>query len=117
MQTALYILPEIFLSLSLMVLLMLGVFIDKSYKLINLLVILIMFFTIALIINQPEQTVKIFNNSYIIDSLSIYMKILTLLFCSFILIISQDYIKINNIKQNRVSNYCFSFHIRHDFND
>jgi len=99
MQTALYILPEIFLSLSLMTLLLVGVFVDKSYKLINLLVILTMFFTIALIINQPDQTVKIFNNSYIIDNLSIYMKILTLLFCSFILIISQDYIKINNINK------------------
>ena len=99
MQTILYILPEIFLSLSIMILLMIGVFVDKSYKLINLLVVIIMFFTIALIISQPDQTIKVFDNSFIIDKLSSYMKILTLLFCSFVLILSQDYIKINNINK------------------
>jgi len=99
MQTILYILPEIFLSLSIMILLMIGVFVDKSYKLINLLVVIIMFFTIALIISQPDQTIKVFDSSFIIDKLSSYMKILTLLFCSFVLILSQDYIKINNINK------------------
>ena len=99
MQIILFILPEIFLSLSIMTLLMIGVFVNKSYKLINLLSILTMLFIIALIINQPDQTIKIFDNSYIIDKLSIYMKILTLLFCSFILILSQDYIKTNNINK------------------
>ena len=99
MQTILYILPEIFLSLSIMILLMIGVFVDKSYKLINLLVVIIMFFTIALVISQPDQTIKVFDNSFIIDKLSSYMKILTLLFCSFVLILSQDYIKINNINK------------------
>ena len=99
METILYILPEIFLSLSMMLLLMIGVFVNKSYRLVNLLVILTMIFTIALVLNQPAQTVKIFNNSYIIDQLSIYMKILTLLFCSLVLILSENYIKINKINK------------------
>ena len=99
METILYILPEIFLSLSMMLLLMIGVFVNKSYRLVNLLVILTMIFTIALVLNQPAQTVKVFNNSYIIDQLSIYMKILTLLFCSLVLILSENYIKINKINK------------------
>ena len=81
MQSIIYIFPELFLSLSIMSLLMLGVFVKKSFKLINMLTILSLIFTIALVINQPDEIIKIFNNSYIIDKFSIFMKILTLLFC------------------------------------
>ncbi len=97
MQSIIYIFPELFLSLSIMSLLMLGVFVKKSFKLINMLTILSLIFTIALVINQPDEIIKIFNNSYIIDKFSIFMKILTLLFCSFVLILSKDYLKNNNI--------------------
>jgi len=97
MQTIVYILPEIFLSLAIMFLLMLGVFIKKSFKLVNLLTILSLIFAIALVLNQPNEIVKIFNESYIIDRLSIFMKVLTLLFCFFVLLSSKDYIKNNNI--------------------
>ena len=97
MQSIIYIFPELFLSLSIMSLLMLGVFVKKSFKLINMLTILSLIFTIALVINQPDEIIKIFNNSYIIDKFSIFMKILTLLFCSFVLISSKDYLKNNNI--------------------
>ena len=82
MQTIIYILPELFLSLAIMFLLMLGVFIKKSFKLVNLLTILSLIFAIALILNQPSEIVKIFNESYIIDRLAIFMKVLTLLFCA-----------------------------------
>jgi len=97
MQTIVYILPEIFLSLAIMFLLMLGVFIKKSFKLVNLLTILSLIFAIALVLNQPNEIVKVFNESYIIDRLSIFMKVLTLLFCFFVLLSSKDYIKSNNI--------------------
>ena len=97
MQTIVYILPEIFLSLAIMFLLMLGVFIKKSFKLVNLLTILSLIFAIVLVLNQPNEIVKIFNESYIIDRLSIFMKVLTLLFCFFVLLSSKDYIKNNNI--------------------
>jgi len=97
MQTIVYILPELFLSLAIMFLLMLGVFIKKSFKLVNLLTILSLIFAIALVLNQPNEIVKIFNESYIIDRLSIFMKVLTLLFCFFVLLLSKDYIKSNNI--------------------
>jgi len=97
MQTIVYILPELFLSIAIMFLLMLGVFIKKSFKLVNLLTILSLIFAIALVLNQPNETVKIFNESYIIDQLSIFMKVLTLLFCFFVLLSSKGYIKSNNI--------------------
>jgi len=97
MQTIVYILPELFLSIAIMFLLMLGVFIKKSFKLVNLLTILSLLFAIVLILNQPNEIVKIFNESYIIDRLSIFMKVLTLLFCFFVLLSSKDYIKSNNI--------------------
>ena len=97
MQTIIYILPELFLSITIMFLLMLGVFIKKNFKLINLLAILSLIFAIALVLNQPDEIIKVFNDSYIIDRFSIFMKILTLTFCSFILLISKDYIKVNNI--------------------
>ena len=97
MQTIIYILPELFLSLAIMSLLMIGVFIKKSFKLVNLLTILSLVFAIALVLNQPNEIIKIFNESYIIDRLSIFMKVLTLLFCLFVLLSSRDYIKSNNI--------------------
>ena len=97
MQLIIYILPEIFLSLSILSLLMVGVFIKKSFKLVNLLTIFCLLFVAALVLHQPNEVIKIFNDSYIIDKFSIYMKTLTLVFCFFILISSKDYIKINEI--------------------
>jgi len=96
MQTIIYILPELFLSLSIMTLLILGVFIKKSFKIINALTVLSLIFGIILVLNQPQDVIKIFNGSYIIDELSIFMKVLTLLFCLFILLTSADYVKRTN---------------------
>jgi len=97
MQTIIYILPELFLSLTIMFLLMVGVFIKKSFKLINLCTIASLAFAIVLVLNQTDEITKIFDGSYIIDRLSIYMKILTLLFCIFVLLSSKDYLKTNKI--------------------
>jgi len=97
MQTILYILPELFLSIVIMFLLMLGVFIKKSFKLVYLLTILSLLFAIVLVLNQPSEIVKIFNENYIIDQFSIFMKALTLLLCFFVLLSSKDYIKNNKI--------------------
>ena len=97
MQLIIYILPELFISLSIMTLLMIGVFVKKSFKLVNLLTILSLIFSIFLILNQPNEIIKVFNESYIIDKFSIFMKVLTLIFCLLVLISSKDYIKANNI--------------------
>ena len=97
MQTIIYIFPELFLSLSVMTILMVGVFVKKSFKLVNLLTIATLIFTSALVLNQQNETIKIFNDSYIIDNFSILMKTITLLFCILVLLSSKEYIKINNI--------------------
>ena len=97
MKTIIYILPELFLSISILSLLMIGVFVKKGFKIVNLLAIGTLAFATILVINQPGDIIKIFNDSYIIDKFSIFMKILTLLFSFFILFSSKDYIKNNNI--------------------
>ena len=97
MQLINFILPELFLSLIIMSLLMLGVFIKKSFKLVYLLTILSLIFATALVLNQPSESIKIFNESYIIDKFSIFMKALTLIFCVFVLLMSSDYLKANKI--------------------
>jgi len=99
MQTIIFILPEIFLSISIMFLLMVGVFIKKSFKLVNTLTIASLIFTFILVVNQTGNTTKIFNDSYIIDELSIFMKAITLLFCVFVLLSSKEYIQINKINK------------------
>ena len=97
MQTIIYILPELFLSLSIMTLLIVGVFVKNSFKIVNSLTILCLVFAVALVLNQPQETTKIFNNIYLIDKFSMFMKILILVFTLFILTISRDYLKKNDI--------------------
>ena len=59
METIIYILPELFLSIAIMTFLMLGVFIKNSYKLINLLTILSLLFAAILVLNQPDEIIKV----------------------------------------------------------
>jgi len=97
MQDIIYIFPELFLSFSIMLLLMIGIFVKKKFKLVNFLTIIVLLFATMLVLNQPNETIKIFNNSYIIDFFSVLMKTATLLFSIFILFSSREYVKINNI--------------------
>ena len=97
MQTIFYILPELLLSTSIMFLLLVGVFLKKSFKLVYLLTILTLIFSVILLLNQQGKETIIFSNSYIIDDLSIFMKILVLIFSSLVLFSSREYLKINNI--------------------
>ena len=59
MQTIVYILPELFISIAMMFLLMLGTFIKKSFKLVNLLTILSLIFAIVL---GPEPAKRNYKN-------------------------------------------------------
>ena len=75
-----FILPEIFISLAIMFLLILGVFKKKSSNIIHYLSIVCLLITGILIINNPSGTqVTLFSGSFIIDNLSSFMKILTIL--------------------------------------
>ena len=72
--------PEIFLSLSIMFLLMLGVFKKNSEKLIYNLSTMTLIILLALVVNlfSINETL-IFNQSYKIDNLSTFMKSLTII--------------------------------------
>jgi len=95
-----FIYPEIFISLSIMFLLLLGVFKKNSSNLIYNLSIILLIFTLALIFNYPLQSnLHLFNYSYKIDYFSSFMKILTICSGIFVLIASSRYLKILKIFQ------------------
>jgi len=95
-----FIYPEIFISLSIMFLLLLGVFKKNSSSLIYNLSIIFLIFTLVLIFNYPLQSnIDLFNYSYKIDYFSSFMKILTLCSGIFVLIVSSRYLKIFKIFQ------------------
>ena len=90
-------LPEIFLSLSIFSILMLGVFIKKSFNIVFNLTSLILILTIVIILNNPNNEVKIFLDSFIRDSFSNYFKILILISSLFVLNSSKNFITENNL--------------------
>ena len=87
--------PEIFLSLSIMFLLILGVFKKNSSKLIQNISLIILLITAVITFNETISISreKLFNNSVIIDYLSSFMKIMTLLAAFLVLVISSTYLK------------------------
>ncbi len=96
-----FIYSEIFLCLAIMILLIIGVFKKNSSYLIYNLSILSLFGCLALILSFPiNANVELFNNSYKIDYLSTYMKILLILSGIFVLLSSSKYIQI--IKINKI---------------
>ena len=95
-----FIYPEIFISLSIMFLLILGVFKKNSSNLINNLSILTLISTLVIIFNNPLNVdLVMFNGSYKIDFIASYMKILTILAGTFVLITSSKFLKIFKIFQ------------------
>ena len=93
-----FILPEIFISLAIMFLLILGVFKKNSSNIIHYLSIVCLLITGILIINNPSGTqVTLFSGSFIIDNLSSFMKILTILGGASILLMSKRFLKLSKI--------------------
>ena len=90
--------PEIFISLSIMFLLIAGVFKKNSLNFIYNLTIISLLITLALTLNHPIDThLTLFNESYKIDYLSTFMKILTLISGIFVMLTSSKYIQITKI--------------------
>ncbi len=90
--------PEIFLSLSIMFLLMVGVFKKNSENIVYNLSTIILLILLALVINLFSiSETFVFNNSYKIDSLSSFMKTLTIISAIFVMISSFSYLKRSNI--------------------
>ncbi|SVE06147.1 uncharacterized protein METZ01_LOCUS459001, partial [marine metagenome] len=90
--------PEIFISLSLMFLLIVGVYKKNSSSFIYNLTILSLFVLLALILNLSYiEEVFIFDQSYKIDNLSTFMKILTVISAIFVMLTSSKYLKLTKI--------------------
>ena len=85
-------LPEIFLTLSIFSLLMIGVFLKNSFNLIFNLSSIIIIITIAIIFNRPNIEEKIFLESFTRDTFSNFFKILILISSLFVLNTSKNYI-------------------------
>ena len=95
-----FIIPELFLITSIMILLMIGVFYKNSFNLIFKLSMIILLATFILLFNHSIDTsAKLFNNSYTIDYFSLFMKVLTLIACIFVMLSSFDYIKLIGINK------------------
>jgi len=94
------IIPELFLTTSIMILLMIGVFYKNSFNLIYKLSVITLLATFILLFNHSIDTsTRLFNNSYTIDYFSLFMKVLTLIACIFVMLSSLDYIKLIGINK------------------
>ena len=89
--------PEIFLSISIFSILMIGVFIKNSFNLIFNLSSLIIIVTISIILTSPNNMEKIFLDSFVRDSFSNYFKVLILISSLFVLNSSKNFILDNKL--------------------
>ena len=89
--------PEIFLSLSIFSILMVGVFVRKSFNLIFNLTSIIIIVTITIILTSPNFEEKIFLDSFTRDAFSNYFKVLILLSSLVVLNSSRNFIIDNKL--------------------
>ena len=85
-------LPEIFLTISILLILMIGVFIKKSFNLIFNFSSLILIVTFVIIFNNGFSTENAFSNSFVRDPFSNFFKLLILTSSLFILNSSKTFI-------------------------
>jgi len=99
MENLEFALPEIFISLSIMFLLILGVFKKNSSRLIQNISLIILIITAVITFNETlgVNGLFLFNGSVVIDYLSSFMKIITLIAAFSVLVISSNYLKSLNI--------------------
>ncbi len=90
-------LPEIFLTISIFTILMIGVFTKKSFNIVFNLSSIIIVITIAIILRNPNSEMKIFLDSFERDAFSNYFKILILLSSLFVLNASKKFIIDNKL--------------------
>ena len=86
-------LPEIFLTVSILLTLMIGVFFKNSYVLVTTIICGIIIALILIILNSFNESFKLFSDSFVSNSFTNFFKILLLIGTFFILIITQNFIK------------------------
>ena len=100
MENFQYILPEIFISIAIMLFLLVGVFKKNSSILIYNLSTISLVILLALIINLSSlDKIYLFNNSYQIDNLSNYMKIILVGSGVFVMLTGSKYIQVINLNK------------------
>ena len=85
--------PEIFLSLSIFLALLIGVFFKNSYNLVTNLTYVIIACLLLIIFNSFNESGNLFFNSFVSNSFINFFKILILLGTFFVLLITQNFIK------------------------
>ncbi|MEK9741705.1 MAG: NADH-quinone oxidoreductase subunit NuoN [Pelagibacteraceae bacterium] len=89
--------PELFIALSLLVLLMVGVFNKDSFNIVSKFTSLALLVSIPMIYINDNVSAKLFGNNYLIDEFSSFLKILILGSSAFALFFTNQYIKDNKI--------------------
>ena len=87
------VLPEIFLSLSIFVTLLIGVFFKNSYNLVTNITYIIIISLLLIIFNSFNDSGNLFSNSFVSNSFTNFFKILILLGTLFVMLITQNFIK------------------------
>ena len=101
MENLQLVLPEIFIALSIMFLLILGVFKKNSSILIQNISLVVLLIATVIIFNETIEIENffLFGDSFVIDYLSSFMKMVTLLSAFIVLAISKNYLKIFQISK------------------
>ncbi|MBD1158104.1 NADH-quinone oxidoreductase subunit NuoN [Pelagibacterales bacterium SAG-MED17] len=100
MENFQFILPEVFISITIMLFLLIGVFKKNSANLIYNLSAISLVILLALILNLSSlDATYLFNNSYLIDNLSNYMKLILVGSGIFVMLIGSKYIQVINLNK------------------
>ena len=93
MENISFFLPEIFLTISILITLMIGVFFKNSYVLVTSIIYGIVIALTLIILNSFDESFKLFSDSFVSNSFTNFFKILILIGTLFILLITQNFIK------------------------
>ena len=75
MENINFIYPEIFIAISILGLLMVGVFKINSFNLVTKLTSFMLLITVPIVFLNSTVSMKLFSNNYIVDELSSFLKI------------------------------------------
>lgn len=92
-------LPEIFLAVAAMALLMFGVFRDKSADIVNIGAIIVLGITVALVLSGAGGRQEAFGGALVIDTFARFMKVLTLFGSAVAIVLSVNFMKVEKIER------------------